>query len=192
MKTLNYTQRFSKFKNRETIAAIRRWHLMFVSPFQFNLTATGVLLLVCLCRRNYINLNWLLWLICVLTLLRNPNLSFQGILHALTTYRCLKLNCQKLLTKISVILIMLLFDHRIWMLILDILFFMFESLVLKDVLKTMSFAKFWMISTRREVSSIKSAAALSGMAKLMQIFTILWNTICLTSFSSVSSLRKIF
>ena len=24
MKTLNYTQRFSKFKNRETIAAIRR------------------------------------------------------------------------------------------------------------------------------------------------------------------------
>ena len=25
MKTLNYTQRFSKFKNRETIAAIRRY-----------------------------------------------------------------------------------------------------------------------------------------------------------------------
>ncbi len=25
MKTLNYTQRFSKFKNRETIAAIRRF-----------------------------------------------------------------------------------------------------------------------------------------------------------------------
>ena len=24
MKTLNYTQRFSKFKNRETIAAVRR------------------------------------------------------------------------------------------------------------------------------------------------------------------------
>ena len=25
MKTLNATQRFSKFKNRETIAAVRRW-----------------------------------------------------------------------------------------------------------------------------------------------------------------------
>lgn len=29
MKTLNYTQRFSKFKNRETIAAIRRWRPPF-------------------------------------------------------------------------------------------------------------------------------------------------------------------
>lgn len=29
MKTLNYTQRFSKFKNRETIAAIRRFILFF-------------------------------------------------------------------------------------------------------------------------------------------------------------------
>lgn len=28
MKTLNYCQRFSKFKNRETIAAVRRYKAM--------------------------------------------------------------------------------------------------------------------------------------------------------------------
>ena len=30
MKTLNYTQRFSKFKNRETIAAVRRYTNAFM------------------------------------------------------------------------------------------------------------------------------------------------------------------
>lgn len=66
MKTLNYTARFSRFKNRETITAVRRYapHQPSLGPGPDPLLSGSgpdpVLSLspVSSCRRNFINLSW--------------------------------------------------------------------------------------------------------------------------------------
>lgn len=77
MKTLNYTARFSRFKNRETITAVRRYALLVVSLHipgsDRNLkTSPFPMCLVSFYRRSFISSNWPVWLICVLKQPRRP------------------------------------------------------------------------------------------------------------------------